>query len=132
MEDLIDTSTFDQLLDMDDEEDHEFSYSIVVNYFEQAEATFKDMDAALDKKDLSELSRLGHFLKGSSAAIGLKKVKASCEKIQNIGNCQDEVGVKDLDKTEALKKLTQILPRVKAEYTEAEEYLKNFYEQETR
>lgn len=46
-EELIDMNTFDQLLDMDDEEDHEFSYSIVLNYFEQAEATFKDMDAAL-------------------------------------------------------------------------------------
>lgn len=46
-EDLIDTNTFDQLLDMDDQEDHEFSYSIVINYFEQAQATFKDMDAAL-------------------------------------------------------------------------------------
>lgn len=46
-DELIDMSTFEQLLDMDDEEDHEFSYSIVVNYFEQAEATFKDMDAAL-------------------------------------------------------------------------------------
>ena len=85
-----------------------------------------------DKKDLPELSRLGHFLKGSSAAIGLKKVKETCEKIQNIGNCQDEIGVVGLDKTEALKKITQILPRVKAEYSEAEEYLKNFYEQETR
>jgi osomolarity two-component system phosphorelay intermediate protein YPD1 len=40
-------STFEQLLDMDDEDDHEFSYSIVHNYFEQAEATFKEMDKAL-------------------------------------------------------------------------------------
>ena len=40
-------STFDQLLDMEDEDDHEFSYSIVLNYFEQAETTFKDMDEAL-------------------------------------------------------------------------------------
>ena len=40
-------NTFEQLLDMDDEEDHEFSLSIVLNYFEQAEATFKDMDQAL-------------------------------------------------------------------------------------
>jgi osomolarity two-component system phosphorelay intermediate protein YPD1 len=46
-EDLIDMNTFEQLLDMDDEDDHEFSYSIVLNYFEQAEQTFKDMDAAL-------------------------------------------------------------------------------------
>ncbi|OAD65213.1 histidine Phosphotransfer protein, partial [Phycomyces blakesleeanus NRRL 1555(-)] len=125
-EDLIDMNTFDQLLDMDDEDDHDFSYSIVLNYFEQAEATFDDMDAALDKKDLSELSRLGHFLKGSSAAIGLRKVKATCEKIQNIGNRQNEEGEK-LEEAEALAKITPLLPQVKAEYSEAEEYLKNFY-----
>lgn len=46
-EDLIDAQTFDQILDMDEEDDHEFSYSLVVNYFEQAESTFKNMDDAL-------------------------------------------------------------------------------------
>lgn len=46
-EDLIDMNTFEQLLDMDDEDDHEFSYSIVLNYFEQADTTFQDMDKAL-------------------------------------------------------------------------------------
>ncbi|KAG1139806.1 hypothetical protein G6F37_010961 [Rhizopus arrhizus] len=126
IDDLIDMSTFDQLLDMDDEDDHEFSYSIVLNYFEQAETTFKDMDEALEKKDLSELSRLGHFLKGSSAAIGLKKVKATCEKIQNVGNNQGEEG--ELNDEEALKGIATLLPQVKKEYSEAEEYLKNFYD----
>ncbi|KAG2193576.1 signal transduction histidine kinase [Mucor mucedo] len=127
-EDLIDMNTFEQLLDMDDEDDHEFSYSIVLNYFEQADTTFKDMDEALEKKDLLELSRLGHFLKGSSAAIGLKKVKATCEKIQNVGNCQDEEGTGEIEKEDALKRITPLLPQVKTEYSEAEEYLKNFYE----
>jgi osomolarity two-component system phosphorelay intermediate protein YPD1 len=47
MDDLIDMNTFDQLLDMDDDDDHEFSYSIVLNYFEQVETTFDDMDGAL-------------------------------------------------------------------------------------
>ncbi|KAG1462393.1 hypothetical protein G6F56_005527 [Rhizopus delemar] len=126
IDDLIDMNTFDQLLDMDDEDDHEFSYSIVLNYFEQAEATFKDMDEALKKKDLQELSRLGHFLKGSSAAIGLKKVKATCEKIQNVGNKKGEDG--ELNDEEALKELAILLPQVKIEYSEAEEYLKNFYD----
>ncbi|SAL94947.1 hypothetical protein [Absidia glauca] len=133
IDDLIDMNTFDQLLDMDDEDDHEFSYSIVQDYFKQAEVTFEDMDAALDKKNLPELSRLGHFLKGSSAAIGLKKVKATCEKIQNIGNCKDETGSSDLNEADALKQISPLLPQVKAEYNEAEEYLKNFYEvQEAR
>lgn len=85
-----------------------------------------------EKRDLSKLSDLGHFLKGSSAAIGLKKVKATCEKIQNIGNCQDQ-GNSELDESEALKMITQILPRVKEEYSEAEQYLRSFYEeQDTR
>jgi len=32
---------------MDDEEDHEFSKSLVFNYFEQAEKTFGEMDEAM-------------------------------------------------------------------------------------
>jgi osomolarity two-component system phosphorelay intermediate protein YPD1 len=32
---------------MDDEEDHEFSRSLVWNYFEQAEKTFEDMNNAM-------------------------------------------------------------------------------------
>ncbi|KAI8997288.1 putative histidine phosphotransferase HPT1p [Pilobolus umbonatus] len=127
-EDLIDMNTFEQLLEMDDDDDHDFSYSIVLNYFEQAGSTFEEMDSALKQKDLEELSRLGHFLKGSSAAIGLKKVKATCEKIQNIGNCQDEDETGELSKEDALKRITPLLPQVKTEYFEAEEYLKNFYD----
>ncbi|KAG0735337.1 hypothetical protein G6F62_010964 [Rhizopus arrhizus] len=122
VDDLIDMTTFDQLLDMDDEDDHEFSYSIVLNYFEQAEATFKDMDKALKNKDLKELSQLGHFLKGSSAAIGLKKVKSTCEKIQIVGNSPTE---KDEN---ALKDIGTLLSQVKTENSEAEEYLKKFYD----
>ncbi|KAI8583723.1 hypothetical protein K450DRAFT_222470 [Umbelopsis ramanniana AG] len=132
-EDLLDMATFDQLLDMDDEEDHEFSKSIVWDYFKQAEATFEDMDGALEKKDLSELSRLGHFLKGSSAAIGLRMVKATCEKIQNIGNLKDETGISTIDSEEALKQIAPLLPLVNKEYKAAKSHLETFYEeQETR
>ncbi|CAO3659314.1 unnamed protein product [Umbelopsis vinacea] len=132
-QDLLDMATFDQLLDMDDEEDHEFSKSIVWDYFKQAEATFEDMDGALENKDLSELSRLGHFLKGSSAAIGLKMVKATCEKIQNLGNLKDETGISTIDSDEAMKLISPLLPLVKKEYREAKSHLETFYEeQETR
>ncbi|KAJ2956986.1 hypothetical protein NQZ79_g7242 [Umbelopsis isabellina] len=129
-EDLLDMATFDQLLDMDDEEDHEFSKSIVWDYFKQAEATFEDMDGALEKEDLSELSRLGHFLKGSSAAIGLKKVKETCEKIQNIGNLKDETGISAIDADQALKLIAPLLPLVKREYKEAKSHLEDFYEEQ--
>lgn len=92
--------------------------------------TYYNTDSIIYRKDknLDELSRLGHFLKGSSAAIGLTKVKATCEKIQNVGGCQDEEGISKIDKEEALKRITPLLPQVIAEYSEAEEYLKNFYE----
>ncbi|KAG0045880.1 hypothetical protein BGZ83_008902, partial [Gryganskiella cystojenkinii] len=45
-EDIIDHMAFDQILEMDDEEDHEFSRSLVWNYFEQARLTFVDMNNA--------------------------------------------------------------------------------------
>lgn len=46
--DSIDQVTFEQILEMDDdEEEREFSRSIVYGFFDQAETTFKKMDAAL-------------------------------------------------------------------------------------
>ncbi|GME85961.1 unnamed protein product [[Candida] boidinii] len=40
-----------------------------------------------DSEDpLKKLSSLGHYLKGSAAALGLHKVQAECERIQNYGN----------------------------------------------
>ncbi|CAB4434247.1 unnamed protein product [Rhizophagus irregularis] len=127
--DLIDHETFDQLLEMDDDDDHDFSKSIVWNYFEQAETTFGSMDKALEVRDLDELSKLGHFLKGSSAAIGLTKVKASCEKMQHFGNMKDETGTNTISEDDALTKISTLLEKVKDEYKEAETYLKNFYKE---
>ncbi|PKK61109.1 histidine-phosphotransfer domain, HPT domain-containing protein, partial [Rhizophagus irregularis] len=127
--DLIDHETFDQLLEMDDDDDHDFSKSIVWNYFEQAETTFGSMDKALEVRDLDELSKLGHFLKGSSAAIGLTKVKASCEKMQHFGNMKDETGTNTISEDDAITKISTLLEKVKDEYKEAETYLKNFYKE---
>lgn len=44
----IDTATFEQILEMDDDEDErEFSKSIVYDFFLQAESTFQKMDSNL-------------------------------------------------------------------------------------
>lgn len=127
---IIDMDIFTQLLEMDDEDDREFSKSIVWNYFDQAETTFKEMDAALSTQDLTELSTLGHFLKGSSAAVGVIKVRDSCEHMQHYGKCHGEDGVSDLSQEEALKKLTVTLRDVKVQYKEAAKALKAFYDEE--
>lgn len=55
-------------------------------------------------------------------------MKATCEKIQNLGKLQDDDNTATLSEEEALKRITPLLPQVKIEYAEAEEYLKNFYE----
>ncbi|KAJ1572676.1 hypothetical protein NDA12_003850 [Ustilago hordei] len=127
---IIDMDIFTQLLEMDDEDDREFSKSIVWNYFDQAETTFKEMDAALSTHDLTELSTLGHFLKGSSAAVGVIKVRDSCEHMQHYGKCHGEDGLSDLSKEGALKKLTVTLRDVKVQYREAAKALKAFYGEE--
>jgi len=129
MGDSIDTLTFEQILEMDDdEEEREFSKSIVFGFFEQAEQTFVKMDKALKDKDLADLSALGHFLKGSSATLGLTKVKDSCEKIQHYGQKKDEDGTKDEpDEAKCLERIKETLVAVKEEYAEVEKILRKFY-----
>lgn len=46
--DSLDVSNFEQILEMDDdEEDREFSKAIVIDFFEQTKSTFVAMDEAL-------------------------------------------------------------------------------------
>ncbi|KAI1368952.1 histidine-phosphotransfer domain, HPT domain-containing protein [Xylaria arbuscula] len=126
--DAIDIGTFSQILEMDDsEEEREFSKSIVYGFFEQAEETFEKMDTALASKDLEELYRLGHFLKGSSATVGLTKVKDSCEKIQRYGKKENLDGTPETDDEVCLSRIKTTLKVVKTEYAEAEQTLKNFF-----
>lgn len=44
--DHVDNATFSQILEMD-EENHDFSMPLVLNFFEQADETFEKMDSAL-------------------------------------------------------------------------------------
>ena len=83
------------------------------------------------KKDLKSLSELGHFLKGSSATLGLSKVKDSCEKIQNYGLKKDAKGDKEITEEDALKKLESIIEQTKDEFHDVEKVLKKFYNDES-
>ncbi|KAF2866075.1 putative histidine phosphotransferase HPT1p [Massariosphaeria phaeospora] len=127
--DKLDAATFEQILEMDeDEEEREFSKSIVYDFFGQAESTFDKMDSSV--KDLKTLSELGHFLKGSSATLGLTKVKDSCEKIQHYGQKKDETGTKDITEEEGLEKLKTTIEQAKTEFHDVEKVLKKFYNDE--
>jgi len=113
---------------MDEEGDKDFSKSIVYGFFDQAETTFEKMERAISSKDLRELSHLGHFLKGSSATLGLTKVKDACEKIQNFGARKDESGTADEpDDNQSLANIKLTLKRVKEDYKEVARILKRYY-----
>jgi osomolarity two-component system phosphorelay intermediate protein YPD1 len=67
-------------------------------------------------------------LKGSSATLGLTKVKDSCEKIQHYGQQKDEAGTEDEpDKEKCLSLIKDTLVAVKEEYAEVEKVLRKFY-----
>ncbi|KNZ45591.1 hypothetical protein VP01_7g31 [Puccinia sorghi] len=127
---LVDMETFGQLLEMDDDEEHSFSKSLTWDYFDQAVTTFKEMDAAVKNRtggDLITLSRKGHFLKGSSAALGLNRVKASCEKMQHYGNKKKANGEGTLSEAEAMEKCKSLLNQLKEEQKLSKAWLERFY-----
>ncbi|KAJ5661803.1 uncharacterized protein N7477_009419 [Penicillium maclennaniae] len=133
VKELIDESTFEQILEMDDDDDRDFSKGIVYGFFDQAHNTFDKMENALKEKKLEELSQLGHFLKGSSATLGLTNVKDACEKIQHYGAGKDESGSTDEpDETVSLKKIDTTLKEVKVEYAKVEKFLRRYYGEEVK
>ncbi len=69
-------------------------------------------------------------MKGSSATLGLTKVKDSCEKIQNFGLLKDEAGLHDLKEEEARKLLAATIEQSKEEFVEVKAVLKKFYKDE--
>ncbi|KAK2736478.1 hypothetical protein FQN57_000734 [Myotisia sp. PD_48] len=126
--DTLDTPTFEQILEMDDNEEREFSRGLVLGFFVQAEGTFAQMESALKSRNLSKLSELGHFLKGSSATLGLTKVKDACEKIQHFGAQKDESGTIDVpDKDISLANVRKVLTEVRVDYGDISRKLKRFY-----
>jgi len=101
---------------------------MVQDYYSQVDATLIKMDKALETKNLKELSDLGHFLKGSSAALGVERVQASCERIQHAGKLRDEEAGTTLSEPEALGLITDLLENVKRDYPEARDELDRFFE----
>lgn len=91
--DLINWTIFQELLLMDEDEEG-FALSLVETFVQQANDTFKEIEellgeqSAKTEENLRKLSSLGHYLKGSAAALGLQKVQNECERIQNYGKME--------------------------------------------
>lgn len=76
---------------------------------------------------MNKLSELGHFLKGSSATLGLNVIKNGCEKIQHLGKGLDEKGDFEQSEEECLKQITEELKKIRSDYVIVEAALKHFY-----
>lgn len=59
--------------------------------------------------------------------MGLIKLKASCEKIQNYGNKLDAEGNTSISEDDALAKIADVLGVTKKDFRDAEIWLKRFY-----
>jgi len=79
-------------------------------------------------KDLPELSSSGHFLKGSSAALGLTRVQNTCEMIQHCGAIPDETLDTALSEEEILENMERLLRQGRLQYKEAKEWLRDFFD----
>lgn len=86
------------------------------------------LDFDRERGDLAELYHLGHFLKGSSATIGLTKVKDSCEKIQRYGKKEKLDGSPEPNEKLCLRLISSVLVTVKSEYNEAKDKLEGFFQ----
>ncbi|KAJ3139098.1 hypothetical protein HK100_011948 [Physocladia obscura] len=125
---IIDMGIFEQLLEMDDDEERDFSKGIAVDFISQTEAKLNEMDASLSQKNLQSLATLGHFVKGSCAAFGFTELKETCEQIQNYGRKVDRSGLPlTLTVDECLAKLSELLADAQKQYFEAKAWLKEFY-----
>ena len=81
-----------------------------------------------EKRDLDNLSSLGHFLKGSSATLGLVKVRDGCEKIQRYGKHENVDGPPEPDEQICLAGIQAAFDAVKKDYAEVEKALRKYYE----
>jgi osomolarity two-component system phosphorelay intermediate protein YPD1 len=125
--DGLDVETFMQILEMDEPGDCEFSASIVFDFLEQAEQIFEDIKDNLEKKDLEALSSLGHFLKGSSATLGLVKIRDGCESIQQYGKMVNLDGSPEPDREVCLARIQDAFGEVQSAYNDIKPRLTKFY-----
>jgi osomolarity two-component system, phosphorelay intermediate protein YPD1 len=92
---------------------------------------YANLECDSERRDLNQLSQLGHFLKGSSATLGLTKVKDSCEKIQHFGAHKDETGSREEPDDEVcLDNCKKTIKEAKDQFHQVEVVLKRFYHDE--
>lgn len=78
-------------------------------------------------QDLGELSKLGHFLKGSSATLGFSLIRDSCQVIQQYGSHLNVDGSLEASDAVCLGKIREALSDVKVHTADLKEMMKGFF-----
>ncbi|CDO94091.1 unnamed protein product [Kluyveromyces dobzhanskii CBS 2104] len=126
-EKVINWDILNEIVSMD-EDDMGFSKSLLMQFFDQAMSTFDQIEQHIKTdKDLDQLGQLGHFLKGSSASLGLQRIAWVCERIQNYGQKRDGPAVSDEN---YIKLIQQSLELARTEFVSAKKELGEFYKTE--
>lgn len=129
---LIEWLVFSELIAMDEDEEG-FSYGLFETFIQQFNETFVEIDENLKLKDFEKLSNLGHYLKGSAAALGLIKISNQCERIQNYGHKDnfDNFHVDGVaENTDAfwIKLIEDAVHAAKADFVESEAALNEYFD----
>lgn len=132
---LVEWSVFSEIIAMDEDEEG-FSHGLVVTFVQQVVETFDEIEQNLKSKDLDKLSALGHYLKGSAAALGLVKISSQCERIQNYGhrdNFDDFKIDSDLSESDTefwLLLIEDAFQKAKSGFEKSKEALNDYFDDE--
>jgi osomolarity two-component system phosphorelay intermediate protein YPD1 len=132
---LIEWSVFSELVAMDEDEEG-FSKSLFQTFVDQVLETFKEIDENLETKNFDKISGLGHYLKGSAAALGLEKISSQCERIQNYGHKVnfDNFKLKDNDDQKDdefwIKLIEDALNKARDGFAKSRKVLNNYFDDE--
>ncbi|CUM67132.1 uncharacterized protein PRCAT00004822001 [Priceomyces carsonii] len=133
---LVQWPVFSELVAMDEDEEG-FSKSLFTTFVAQVEDTFKEFDENLKTQNLDKLSSLGHYLKGSAAALGLEKISSQCERIQNYGHKVnfDNYSLKDSKLTEKdedywIELIEDALEKAQDGFTKSRKALNEYFDDE--
>ncbi|RLV83988.1 Phosphorelay intermediate protein YPD1 [Meyerozyma sp. JA9] len=133
---LIEWPVFSELIAMDEDEEG-FSKSLFQTFVDQFVETCRDLEVNLKEQNLDKLSGLGHYLKGSAAALGLERISNECERIQNYGKKInfDDFKLKDSSLGEDddefwIKLIGDALQKARDNFDQAKKALNDYFDDE--
>jgi len=89
------------------------SYNQLINlFFEHTPKHIKNLEEALQSKNISEIQRLAHSIKGVAATLGSENLRATAEKLEHV------------QKNEPYEEMTKTFDEIKHYYNELADILK--------